>query len=161
MTTDIVIWIGIGAVVIAIVGSIVWYRRRDRAPSGPSMEIEELARQLETFGLDLDSSRIPDLDVATPYLAPDTSIVAAARAKNGAKRALLLLLDDRLVVVESTIAAYGARVRNVPLEAIEAFEQSYDIGGEFEFHVEGESLFYTHVPRSQTSDFADAVREAL
>ncbi len=161
MTVEVFVWMGLGVLVIAAIGGAVWYTRGGGAPSGPSIDPDDLERQLETLGIDTGSNRIPNLEIIAPYIHPDASIVAATRGKSGPKRALLVLLDDQLVAAEATVADYGADVRTLALEAIETFEQSYDIGGEFRFESGGEMLVYTHIPRSQTSDFANAVRDAL
>lgn len=130
-------------------------------PADEQIEPDALASILEQAGIDLTTTKVPDPEILRPHIRADDEILGAIEAKHGNKRALLVALPDRLVLGDATLRRMGAEVRSIPFSAVEEFEQSYDMGGEFTIATSSHEFLLTHIPRSKTRDFAELIRQHL
>lgn len=156
-------FVGFTIVVLAVVG-LGWYARRDGAEEVPPerrMSGDRLREILEQKGIDVDSTNTPNVESLAPHVAEDDDVVDAVQARRSGKMAVLVLFEDRLVVFEATLGQMGGELAEVSLDRIDDVDQDWDVGGEFGFEVGDEERLYTHVPRSQTRGFRDALRERL
>jgi hypothetical protein len=132
-----------------------------RVPTDDQLDGDLLKATLRETGVEVDATQTPDTAILLEYIAADDDFIDAVQAKRGSKHAILVLLDDRLVIGESTLGRMGAEVHVIPLESVTDFDQTYDIGGVYTIECADRSFKYTHVPRSRTRDFAGKLRERL
>jgi len=155
------IWIAVAAALVVLLASVWFQRDSDPIPSGDQIELETLESTLESAGVEHHSTRIPNADILQPHIAEGDEFLGAIQARRGNKRAILVALEDRLVAGESTLGSMGVEVVTVYWEEIREFEQTYDIGGELHLATDREEYVFTHLPRSQTAEFAQALAHRL
>lgn len=165
------IWIGLVLVAVGVV--FVAARLRGGLVSGgagssPNSFAEEeriapdqLRATLERAGIDVGSTNIPDPEILRPYLSENDGFLGAVQARRGNKRAILVALEDRLVAGEATLGTMGAEVLTFAWGEIDSMDQTFDVGGELAFEVDDLTLTYSHLPRSQTREFTDLLRERV
>lgn len=147
--------------VLLIAGAVALARRGGSRPSkvDNAIDLERLRATLESVGVAVGSTDIPDPGLLCPRISLDDQFIDAVPAKRGGKRAVLVLLGDRIVTAESTVGRAGAEVHVLPVDELEDVHQGFEIGGHIEFTTDdGDTLKFTHIPRSQTHDFADALQ---
>lgn len=154
------IWIAVAAVV-ALVALLWLLGDSDPVPSGEQIDLETLESTLDRAGVEHDSTRIPNADILQPHIGEADDFLGAVQARRGNKRTILVALGDRLVAGESTLGSMGVEVITVDWKDVREFEQTYDIGGELHVATDREEYVFTHLPRSQTAEFAEVLEERL
>jgi len=155
-------WIvAVAAGLALMVAGVVWYLNKPDPTVDNPIDVDRLRATLDSVGVALDLNDIPDPALLAPYISLDDTFVDAVPAQRGRKRALVVLLDDRIVAAEATVGEIGSKVHVLRLADVDAFDQGFEIGGDIIFETDGRELKFTHMPRSHTRDFAAAVESRL
>jgi hypothetical protein len=118
----------------------------DPTPDGPTIDEDALVEQLRSFDVDLEREQTPPPDLLAPMIRKDEQLIDATRAQIEQRKALLALLDDRLVSVEATLGRMGGQARVIPFDTIESTSHRTNMGGELTIEADGTSYQFTHIP---------------
>ena len=156
-------WFGIAAVTAGLLAAAwAWARRSSPlVPRDRRIEAGRLRAFLENSEIDHSSTRHPNPDILRPHIAADDELLGAVEARHANKRALLVVLADRLVVGEATVGKMGAAVHTIPFHTIDEIEQGYDVGGTVHIVAGDRDFAFSHIPRSKTRDFDGLLRNRL
>lgn len=157
------IWIVVALGLLAVGIAAVWLLSDDGSPveRDDQLDIDTLRETLDRAGIERSSTRIPDVEILQPYISKQDDFLGAVQARRGNKRSILVALDDRMVAGEATLGKMGAEVITISWNEVDDFEQSFDIGGELQIVVDGDVYTFSHIPRSQTRDFAEIAQDEL
>jgi hypothetical protein len=157
-------WIVIAVVAVLLTaGGVAWLRRGPNedavAPNGPTIDEDELIAQLDALDVDLTREQTPPPDLLAPLIGEGEELLDATRAKIEERKALVAVLDDRLISVEATLGRMGARARVIPIDSIEEFKQRTDLGGEVTIEADDQTHDFTHIPLRKFDRFVSTLRK--
>ncbi|MGM0555263.1 MAG: hypothetical protein ACQEVA_02695 [Myxococcota bacterium] len=145
-------------------GVVAWMRRSPDddvvTPSGPAIDENTLIAQLDALGVDLEREQTPPPDLLTPLISETEELLDATRAKIEQRKALVVLLDDRIISVEATLGRMGAQARVIPLDSIDEIKQRTDLGGEVTVEADGQTHDFTHIPLRKFDRFVSTLRNS-
>lgn len=149
-------WYLVAFLVLFIVAAIAFWLVRRPRPHAHRIRRDTLYDALSQRGVDPAADPTPPADLLQLHMRASDTIHAATRAHLRNKKAIVALLDDRVVYVAATVGPMGAEAHTLAYDQIQEIETEADVGGTIHMETRKGPLEFTHIPLSH---FADVTNE--
>ncbi|QDG53695.1 hypothetical protein FIV42_24005 [Persicimonas caeni] len=154
-------WYLIAFLALFIAAAIAFWLVRQRNSRTDSIRLDRLETRLAELGVEPGGDATPPFELLRLHVRDGDSILAATRARHASKKAILVLLDDRLVYVAATMGRTGAEAQTIPYDHITDLESEPHVGGNLRLETTRGPITFTHIPLSHFANIVNTLNDRL
>lgn len=144
-----------------IAAAIAFWLLRRRSVRSERVGLDRLETRLSELGVDLGSNATPPTELLRLHIRDSDSILAAARGRTDSKKAIIALLEDRLVYIAATVGRVGAEAETIPYERIHDVESEPQVGGTLRLETTRGPITFTHIPLTNFAEIINTLHQRV
>lgn len=137
-----------------------WLVRRSNSDS-ERIQLDRLETRLSQLGVEPGGDATPPFELLRLHVHEGDTILAATRCRIGSKKAILLLLEDRLAYVAATMGRNGAEAQTIDYRRVTDIESEPHVGGNLRIETQRGALTFTHIPLSHFSEVVNTLNSRM
>jgi hypothetical protein len=154
-------WYLVAFLALFLLAAIAFWLVRQQQAHAERVGLDRLERRLVELGVDPGEESTPPAELLRLHIQESDSILAATRAQCDDKRAILVLLDDRIVYVAASVGRLGCQAQSISYDRINAVEGEPHVGGNLRLETAHGSVIFTHIPQDNFSDIVRTLNQRV
>ncbi len=154
-------WYLIMFLALFLAAAIAFWLLRRRTAHSERIGVDRLETRLSELGVEPGGDATPPFELLRLHVRDGDVILAATRARYHSKKAIVVLLENRLVFVAATVGRAGAEAQTIDYDRIIDVESEPHVGGTLRLETQRGPLVFTHIPLTAFNEMTSTLHKRV